>query len=163
WSPDGKRLVSAHYGLKRNLAAPNAIDSFSYEDLTFSIKFWDPQTGTELTTLTGHNNFVNRLVFSNDGRLLASGGYDSSVKIWDVASGRELHTLLGHTGSISALSFSPDGQFVFSGSDYGSVRLWNTQTGALLATLVTLNKGNDWLVVTPNGLFDGSPGGWNQI
>ena len=32
-----------------------------------------------------------------------------------------------------------------------------------LATLVSLNKGDDWLVVTPDGLFDGSPGGWNQI
>jgi hypothetical protein len=50
-----------------------------------------------------------------------------------------------------------------SGSDDGSSRLWNTQTGALQATLVSLNKGDDWLVVTPDGLFDGSPGGWNQI
>jgi uncharacterized caspase-like protein len=33
----------------------------------------------------------------------------------------------------------------------------------MLATLVSLNKGDDWLVVTPDGLFDGSPGGWNQI
>jgi uncharacterized caspase-like protein len=29
--------------------------------------------------------------------------------------------------------------------------------------MVSLNKGDDWLVVTPDGLFDGSPGGWNQI
>jgi len=29
--------------------------------------------------------------------------------------------------------------------------------------MVSMNKGNDWLVVTPDGLFDGSPAGWNQI
>jgi hypothetical protein len=50
-----------------------------------------------------------------------------------------------------------------SGSDDGSARLWNTQTGEMLATLVSLNNGEDWLVVTPDGLFEGSPGGWNQI
>jgi WD40 repeat protein len=163
WSADGRRLASAHYGFKGNFGAANAADTFSFEDLTFSIKVWDTQTGTELNSLPGHNNFVNALAFSRDGRLLASGSYDSTIKLWDTASGRELHTLKGHTGSIATLDFSADSRLVVSGSDDGSARLWNAQTGELLATLVSLNKGDDWLVVTPDGLFDGSPGGWNQI
>ena len=163
WSPDSKRLASAHFGFKRNVMDPKLAENFSFEDMSFAIKVWDAQTGTELSTLAGHNNFVNRLAFSRDGRLLASGGFDSTIKLWDLATGRELQTLKGHTGSITALDFSPDGRLVVSGSDDGSARLWTTQTGELLATLVSLNKGADWLVVTPNGLFDGSPGGWNQI
>ncbi|HEY5883975.1 MAG TPA: caspase family protein [Pyrinomonadaceae bacterium] len=163
WSSDSKRLASAHFGFKKNMMDPSMADNFTFEDMSFAIKLWDPQTGTELSSLAGHNNFVNRLSFSRDGRLLASGGYDSTIKLWDTMSGRELQTLKGHTGSITALEFSPDGKLVVSGSDDGSTRLWNTQTGALLATLVTLNRGADWLVVSPNGLFDGSPGGWNQI
>jgi len=163
WSPDSKRLASAHFGFKKNMMDPSAADNFSFEDMSFAIKLWDPQTGTELSSLAGHNNFVNRLSFSRDGRFLASGSYDSTIKLWDTISGRELQTLKGHTGSITALDFSPDGKLVVSGSDDGSTRLWTTQTGELLATLVTLNKGADWLVVAPNGLFDGSPGGWNQI
>jgi uncharacterized caspase-like protein len=163
WSADGRRLASAHSGFKRNFAAANAADTFSFDDLTFAIKVWDTQTGSELNSLAGHNNIVNGLAFSPDGRMLASGGFDSTIKLWDLSSGRELRTLTGHTGSIVALDFSGDGRFVVSGSDDGSARLWNTQTGALVATLVSLNKGDDWLVVTPDGLFDGSPGGWNQI
>ena len=163
WSADGKRLASAHSGFKQGFNSANTGDSFSFDDLTFSIKIWDTQTGQELNSLSGHNNLVNGLAFSRDGRMLASGGFDSTIKLWDVSSGRELRTLMGHTGSIVALDFSPDGRFVVSGSDDGSARLWNTQTGVLLATLVSLNKGDDWLVVTPDGLFDGSPGGWNQI
>lgn len=163
WSPDGKRLVSAHWGFKRDITDPKMAENFSFEDMGFTIKVWDAQSGAELSTLPGHNNFVNRLVFSRDGRLLASGGYDSTIKLWELASGRELQTLKGHSGSITAIDFSPDGRFVISGSDDGSARLWTTQTGELLATLVSINKGADWLVVTPDGLFDGSPGGWNQI
>src|SRR5205085_10877078 len=32
-----------------------------------------------------------------------------------------------------------------------------------LATLISVGDGGDWLVVTPDGLFDGSPAAWNQI
>jgi hypothetical protein len=163
WSTDGKRLASAHWGTKRNFADPNAAQSFSLDDLNFAIKVWDVQTGTELKSLEGHKNFVNALAFSRDGRMLASGCYDSTIKLWDLATGSELRTLKGHAGSIAALDFSADGRFLVSGSEDGSTRLWNTQSGEMLATLVSLNKGDDWLVVTPDGLFDGSPGGWNQI
>lgn len=163
WSPDGKRIASAHWGMKLNPADPKAAENFSFEDMVFAIKIWDAQTGTELNALAGHNNFVNRLAFSSDGLLLASGSFDSTIKIWDAGSGRELRTLKGHTGSITALDFSPDRKFIVSGSDDGSARLWKTETGELLATMVSLNRGADWLVVTPDGLFDGSPGGWDQI
>ena len=163
WSADSQKLASAHWITKRNLINDSNAADFSYDDMTFVIKVWDARTGTELRTLTGHNNFVGRLAFSRDGSLLASGGSDSTIKLWDLGSGRELRTLKGHTGSIAGLDFSADGRFVVSGSEDGSARLWNTQSGELLATLVSMNKGDDWLVVTPDGLFDGSPGGWNQI
>jgi len=163
WSADGKRLASACWGQKRNISDPNIEKTFSFDDLTFSIQVWDAQTGTELNTLGGHNNFVNSLAFSRDGRLLASAGADSTIKLWDLSTSRELRTLRGHDGSIEAIDFSADGRFLVSGSNDGSTRLWNAQTGEMLATLVSLNKGLDWLVVTPDGLFDGSPGGWNQI
>jgi WD40 repeat protein len=164
WSADSKRLASAHWGgSKRTITDPSVAKTISFEDANFPIQVWDTKSGTELNLLAGHNNFVNCLAFSRDGRMLASGGYDSTIKLWDLGTGRELRTLRGHSGSIAAIDFSPDGRFLVSGSDDGSTRLWNAQTGEMLATLVSLNKGEDWLVVTPDGLFDGSPDGWNQI
>jgi WD40 repeat protein len=163
WSADGRRLASAHWGMKGNINDPKVADTFSMDDISFSIKLWDVETGSELTNFAGHSNFVNVLAFSRDGRALASGSYDSTVKLWDTTTGRETRTLAGHTGGVVALDFSPDARFVVSGSDDGSARLWDSQSGEMLATLVSLNKGDDWLVVTPDGLFDGSPGGWNQI
>jgi len=41
--------------------------------------------------------------------------------------------------------------------------VWNLQTGELVATLLSLTTSADWLVISPNGLFDGSPRGWQRI
>jgi WD40 repeat protein len=163
WSRNGKRLASAHWGLGRSVNDPNGAGDFSFEDMKFTIKIWDPQTGNEIKSLGGHGNFVGALTFSPDDRVLASGSFDSTIKLWDAASGSELATFKGHSGSITALAFTPNGNFLVSGSDDGSTRLWETATGKLTATIVTLNEGDDWLVVTPDGLFDGSPAGWKQL
>ena len=113
--------------------------------------------------MTGHAANVRAMAFSPDSRLLASGGYDASSKLWETATGREIMTLKGHSQSVNAVSFSDDGKMLVSGGDDGSARLWDVQSGETLATLVTLNGGADWLVVTPDGLFDGTPGAWGQI
>src|SRR6266545_6229517 len=50
----------------------------------------------ELVLQTGYNNFfgATRLVFSPDGRLLATATFRSStIKLWETATGRELRDL----------------------------------------------------------------------
>jgi len=42
------------------------------------------------------------------------------------------------------------------------MKLWDVSTGKELASLFSLDQ-QDWLVLTPDGLFDGSPAAWNQI
>ncbi|KFA81610.1 hypothetical protein S40288_09580 [Stachybotrys chartarum IBT 40288] len=46
-----------------------------------------------LQTLEGHSNSVTSVVFSADGRYLASGSNDKTVKIWDLTTGRCLQSL----------------------------------------------------------------------
>lgn len=128
-----------------------------------SIKLWDINTGREVRTLKGHADSINALIFSPNGRWLASGSNDKAVKLWEIATGRELRELTGHSDRVTSVSFSIDGRWLASASGDGSIRLWETETGRLLATLLSLRESNDWLVVTPDGLFDGSPPAWNQI
>jgi WD40 repeat protein len=65
--------------------------------------FWDLGSGKELLPLSGEESFS--LAFSQDGRLLATGGRPSAI--WDIASRRQIHTFdwLG-----DSVAFSPDGQ-----------------------------------------------------
>lgn len=66
------------------------------------------RTTAFLDVLEGHQGMVTSLVFSQDGNLLVSSGYDRFVKFWGVAAG----ALLGQipiTDTPNSLAFSPDG------------------------------------------------------
>jgi WD40 repeat protein/uncharacterized caspase-like protein len=127
------------------------------------VQLWDVTTGQVVATITGHGRGVSKVAFSRDGKLLASGGTDNTIKIWDVATQKELRTFTGHTSGIESIDFSPDGRLLASASDDGSTFLWDAQTGEHLLTLISLDDGGEWMVVTPQGLFDGTPVSWNQI
>ncbi|MGH3480925.1 MAG: WD40 repeat domain-containing protein, partial [Nocardioidaceae bacterium] len=69
------------------------------------------------------------VVFSPDGRTLASGSADQTVRLWNVTDPAR-PTLLdppltGHTNAVHGVVFSPDGRTLASGSADQTVRLWN--------------------------------------
>lgn len=79
-------------------------------------------------------------VFSSDGKLMATGGYDTEdesyyVRLWDVATAKELRKFhaakfpIGN-GVIRSLALSPDGKLL-AGGGWGDarLRLWDTTTG----------------------------------
>jgi len=136
------------------------------------ILLWNIDSGESDAAYLGHQGSVNAVAFSPDGKKLASGSEDGEVRIWEVATrgpqgepvvvNRPLYSLTGHRGSVNSLSFNSDGKLLVSGSGDASMKLWDVRTGKELASLFSLDQ-QDWLVLTPDGLFDGSPAAWNQI
>jgi WD40 repeat protein len=104
---------------------------------------------------------VEALAISRDATTLAAGFRDKGVELVDAANGKSLVKIL-HLGGAAALSFNPDGRLLALLGKDGDAYLFDAHTGQLLATLISADNG-EWLVVAPDGKFDGSPGGWNQI
>lgn len=99
-------------------------------------KLWQTYNGSQpyaSDVLIGHNDYVQAVSYSPDGRFLASGGYDETIRVWDLQTGQIMALPIKSSfGYITELTWSPDGKYLVSGSSYGAVQLWNVVSGELL-------------------------------
>ena len=80
-----------------------ALASGSYNTaLLYNIK-----TGEQCGRVTGHTEGLLALVFSPDGKRLATSSYDNTVRIWDAETGTP-GPVLRHDAFVDHLSFNPD-------------------------------------------------------
>jgi WD40 repeat protein/uncharacterized caspase-like protein len=143
FSPDGKTL---------------AAGSDEFEDNI--INLWDVATSRLLRTIQ-HPEPVNSLAFDHNGTTIAVGGQDGSIGLWEVGTGRKLTEFTAHSGWVVSVAFFANDRLA-SGSRDGMIKFWQAISGTELATLVAIDE-SDWLVSTPNGLFDGAPSTWGKI
>src|SRR5262249_7155634 len=71
---------------------------------------WEIATGQDVRRFQGHTAGCIEIVFSPNGKLIASSSYDRTVRIWEVATGKELHKLEGFSLPIWHLRFLPDNE-----------------------------------------------------
>ena len=124
FTPDGNKIASASGDTTRYIGSWDT-----------TIRLWNPHTGEQLQTLTGHTRSLLSVSFSPDGSTIASGSRDNTIRLWNPHTGEHLQTLTGHTRSVNSVAFSPDGNKIASASSDETIGLWNTNTGEPLQTI----------------------------
>ncbi|MFN0069498.1 MAG: protein kinase domain-containing protein, partial [Limisphaerales bacterium] len=98
-------------------------------DMLGFVQVWrhDADTGswTRVWRHQAHTGSCDRVLWSPDGRTLATGGRDQIVRLWDWESRRERSVLRGHAGRITGLAFSADSRRLFSASQDKTIRIWD--------------------------------------
>ena len=126
WSPDNTRLAV-----------------LGSDDV---VRIWDASSGAVVQALVGHtirgprigggNGYqpVNAVIWSPDGRFLATGGSDETIRVWDAATGQQ-QFVLTETAPVRALAWSHDGNFLAATTsdewdEAGHVRVWNLDSSS---------------------------------
>ncbi|MDZ8026876.1 MAG: AAA-like domain-containing protein [Nostoc sp. DedQUE11] len=105
----------------------------------------------EQNRLEGHSDWVNSIVFSPNGKTLASASRDNTIKLWNLDTGKEITTLKGHSQEVNSVVFSPDGKTLASASADNTIKLWNLDTGKEITTLRGHSQEVNSVVFSPDG------------
>ncbi|WP_235984611.1 nSTAND1 domain-containing NTPase [Mesorhizobium neociceri] len=140
FSPDGSRLLLGSWIAHHSSPA-----------------LWDAGNGTEIASLAGHKSDtqLQGVIFSHDGRRIATVSLDGSARIWDGKSGILLDVLGQETPNLNLTdrghydpdkemnsAFSPDDRLLATASIDGPIRIWDVGRASLFTTIT----GHDALI-----------------
>jgi len=97
------------------------------------VQIVDAETGRSMHELLHDNPNVTQMVWSPNGKWVATAAMDTLIRVWNVETGKLLTQLKGHRGIIGSLAWSPDGTRLVSISDDKTVRLWDPRAGTLVS------------------------------
>ena len=119
---------------------------------------WSLATQRQLLTFEQKANCAV-LGYGGNHVLTATG---KTAVLWDVKERRQVRKF-ECSSLVECLELSPDGTKALAGTSDGRVIIWEVASGQTLATLISLGTNEDWLVVSPEGLFDGSSGARQRV
>ena len=122
---------------------------------------FDVASGKELRRFSGHNDDVNAVAFSPDGKYVLTGSgdmwskinTDNSARLWDSSSGKEIKSFIGHSDKIFSVAFSPDGKFILTGSKDATAKLWDVSSGKEIRTITEKDGYITSVAFSPNGNY----------
>lgn len=116
YSTDGNEIAVSYYGVTRihDLKNRKHFDLISWPSI---------------------NQALEDLVYSPDGKTIATASDYGKVEIWDAKNKGKPLLLLQHARVVSAIAYSPDGKQLVSAAFDNKIRIWDLETGLCCATL----------------------------
>jgi hypothetical protein len=120
FSPDGRFLATSESQQSHGLRGIYYFDN--------TLRIWEVASAREVLKIAGLPSPSQSLIFSADGRCLASSHGDiyfwgsdmrGTTMVWDTSDGKKLADLPVQTGAVTCSAFVPDGKTLIAGqSDY---------------------------------------------
>ncbi len=128
---DSTHVVTSGYDRRILLWRPEDIVPYDFSKLV-SGKENEPPA---YVAFEGHQESVQSVEFTNDGKMLISASHDNTVKLWDIETTKALKTFRGHDSWVQSAMILNDGKWILSASHDAQLKLWNIANYAEIRTL----------------------------
>ncbi|MFE0424809.1 WD40 repeat domain-containing serine/threonine protein kinase, partial [Streptomyces sp. NPDC058953] len=109
-----------------------------------------PSHRADTAGLADYTAEVYSVVFSPDGKTLASGSRDYTLDLWNAADASLVATILARS-VVHAVAFSPDGKNIATGDWDNRVRLWRVADRRLVTTITRHTNSVYAVAFSPDG------------
>ena len=133
WDVETREQIAQFEGFRAIALSPKDHSlAFRRQDGSLTLR---SATGEMRNLTTAHEPIgAGAVVFSPDGSMLASGGWDGSLTVIDVVTGEK--KAVGRTvHGIWIVAWSPDGKRLATGDVYGTVQIWDSVSLATIRTI----------------------------
>jgi hypothetical protein len=128
--------VVARFGVKdvslgKTCLSPDGRTVAFSQDGSFDIHLFNVGKSEIARDLSGHRDHVHRIVYSPDGKLIASVGLNRDLFLWDAATGKQLHRAFSDDYPFQygcEIAFSPDSKTLALATGDHSIHLLDVAT-----------------------------------
>ncbi|HJT57760.1 MAG TPA: serine/threonine-protein kinase [Ktedonobacteraceae bacterium] len=124
----------------------------------YSLELGSSNSKTPRLVYGNHTNWVLAVAWSPNGKVIASGSWDTTVQVWDASNGTSLLTYKGHKQPVKSLAWSLDGAYIASGSWDNTVQVWESDTGQMLFGKYRHETPLESVAWSPEGMYIASAG-----
>ena len=99
-----------------------------------------------------HSGLVTAIVYSSDGKRLATACSDGLVRIWDPESGNQLRLLHDRRPRlVTAIAFSPNGQWLAAADEGKRITIWEVENGKEVSSFAAPQGAVETIAFSPDG------------
>lgn len=147
YSKTGKEVALFENGKRRFTHSINAHPS-GVETVEFSqdnryiitggmegrLYMWSVATGKKVDTLSHHSDSISAITSNDNGRWIATAGYDKVIKVFNRSFRKNHYKLISHQEPVTTLSFLSQ-QRLLSTDKEGTILVWDVVKSSVIARL----------------------------
>ncbi|MEI6428624.1 MAG: hypothetical protein WCO45_09605 [Pseudanabaena sp. ELA607] len=141
-SPNGKQIISS-----------SVDETLKIWDLEKNINVLKPEVEEKNNTSLSHNNSLEAIIITPDGKQGISASVDGIIKIWNLEKIQEILTLKSQNASIKKLIVTPNSEYLISVFANNLAIVWDLKLGKELLTLSIYGDSNHGFAITPDSKY----------